>query len=257
MISQIKSMIPVSLEPLLVRMWFVFRPFVRILFHGSERHCPVCDSWCRVFLPHGRGSRKRKDVVCPVCLSHARQRIAWLFIERKTGAMEGRVQSILHIAPEIEIGKKLREIPDVRYVSIDLESPHAMRRMDVTDLQIPDRSFQVVYCSHVLEHVPEDRKAIREIFRVLKPGGWCLFQVPVSGDHTTEDPGVEDPDLRDRLFHWPDHVRSYGLDVEERFASAGFHVDAFYARQFIDEAECGVMAVSADEPVFYCTKPEA
>jgi SAM-dependent methyltransferase len=130
-----------------------------------------------------------------------------------------------------------------------------MVKMDITDIDWPDSSFDIVYCSHVLEHVPEDRKAMSEMFRVVKPGGWALIQVPVWKDDTIEDPSITDPGERERLFGQSDHVRLYGLDIKNRLAAAGFDVEVVFAHQLIEPQNCESMGINPNEPIFHCRKP--
>ena len=133
---------------------------------------------------------------------------------------------MLHIAPEKCIATRLRARKNIDYLSADIASPGAMVKMDITDIHFPAESFDVIYASHVLEHVPDDRKAMRELHRVLRRGGWAVLQVPVWRPTTNEDPTVTDPNERERLFGQSDHVRMYGHDgeYERRLARAGFDV---------------------------------
>jgi SAM-dependent methyltransferase len=160
----------------------------------------------------------------------------------------------LHLAPETSFIEKFQRLPGVTYVSADLLSVYASVQMDITKMAWPDASFDAVYCSHVLEHVPEDRQAMREIARVLKPGGWAIIQVPVSRHHTIEDASVVEPYERERLFGQRDHVRLYGLDIQERLAAADFDVAVVFGPQFIAPHDCERMGISLHEPIFHCRK---
>jgi len=149
----------------------------------------------------------------------------------------------------------LKKIPGLDYVSADLASPHAMCKIDITSMDLPDNSFDIVLCSHVLEHVPEDRKAMQEIFRILKPGGWGLIQVPISGETTLEDPTITDPRERERLYWQDDHVRLYGMDLKDRLIQAGFVVEVTFGWELVDPQKCELMGVNAGEPLFHVRKP--
>jgi SAM-dependent methyltransferase len=129
-----------------------------------------------------------------------------------------------------------------------------MVEMDVTSIQYPDDCFDVIYCSHVLEHVPDDRAAIRELYRVLKPGGWAILQVPISADATFEDPTVTDPDARERLFGQDDHVRRYGPDYADRLAAAGFLVSVDGFVRELDDREITHFGLERSEDVYFCRK---
>ena len=129
-----------------------------------------------------------------------------------------------------------------------------MVQMDITRIQFPDDTFDVIYCSHVLEHVPEDRQAMREFHRVLKPGGWTVLQVPVTVDVTFEDPTVTDPAERKRLFGQNDHVRRYGPDYRDRLVGAGFTVQAIPCTSQFSEREIRKYGLDRTENVYLCRK---
>jgi SAM-dependent methyltransferase len=250
-LSQIRKSLPAASEPIAIRMWYLCRPIIRLIFFGRNRYCCVCDSWGRLFLSHGL----RKDIVCPICLAHDRHRLAWIYLNSCTNLTDGSPKKLLHFAPETAFTQRFKKIPEVDYVSADPVSPHAMVKLDITDIHLPDSSFDIIYCSHVLEHVPEDRQAMSEMFRVLKPGGWALIQVPVSKNATLEDPSITDPVERERLFWQSDHVRLYGLDIKDRLAAAGFDVAVVLGHQFIEPQDCTRMGIDPNDPMFHCRKP--
>jgi SAM-dependent methyltransferase len=199
-------------------------------------------------------------MVCPICLSHARHRFAWIYLNSYTNLKDGSPKRLLHFAPETEFAKQFKEMPSIDYLSADLESPHAIERIDITQINHPDTSFDIVYCSHVLEHVAEDRKAMSEIFRILKPGGWALIQVPISNQSTFEDLSITDPRERARLFGQQDHVRVYGMDIKERLTATGFNVEVVFAQKLIDTKTMSpekfeTLGLYPKEPIFHCTKP--
>jgi len=223
MIYELKNTMPDWLEPSLVRLWYALRPLVRRIFRSDSHFCPVCESRVWFFLPH-KWSNRHLRVVCPVCFSHTRHRQAWLFLKQRTDLFDASPKQLLHFASETMLVEKFRTITGLDYLSTDLDSPHAMAHMDITSMDFPEDSFDAIYCSHVLEHVPDDRKAMSEMFRVLRPGGWAVVQVPVSDSTTHEDPSITDPRERLRLFGQCDHVRVHGLDIVERLETAGFAV---------------------------------
>lgn len=254
-VSRIKALLPAALEPLAIRLWYLCRPILRLIFFGRSRYCCVCDSWSRFFLSHGSPSRRTRDVVCPICLAHRRHRLQWVYLHSCTNLLDGAPKKLLHFAPDIPFLGRFKKIPGLDYISADLASPHAMVKMDITSINRPDASFDIIYCSHVLEHIPNDRKAMSEIFRVLKPGGWALIQVPISETVTLEDPAITDPGERERLFRQSDHLRLYGLDIKDRLAAVGFEVEVVFARQLIEPHNFERMGVDSDEPIFHSRKP--
>jgi SAM-dependent methyltransferase len=197
------------------------RAYLSWSYRGDAVECPCCGGRFREFMPH-RGS---PNVICPRCGAHERHRALLLYLQDRTSIFTERL-SVLHLAPEEVFQKKLRAQPNLEYVSADLESPLAMVQLDITDIPYPDGSFDVILCSHVLEHVPDDRTAMRELVRVLKPDGWALLLVPVdfSRAETYEDSTITSPEERERAFWQADHVRLYGLDFPERLREAGFSV---------------------------------
>jgi len=146
-------------------------------------------------------------------------------------------------------------LPNIKYLSIDKYSPRVMRNMDLTALELPDNSFDCILCYHVLEHIPEDLKAMRELYRVLKPGAWAIIQVPLRKGPTLEGAHISDPSERKRLFGQEDHIRYYGDDYRQRLESQGFHVcvDSFAKGYSMTDATR--YGICTDEDIYYCTKP--
>lgn len=216
-------------------------------------HCPLCDHWAHEFLP--ATPEPRPNCVCPNCGSRERHRLTWLFLERRTDLFDGRPKQMLHIAAERATARRLQAVPGLEYLTADLSSPTAMVRMDIMDIGYPEASFDVILCSHVLEHVEDDRQAMREFYRVLRPGGWAVLLVPISVDMTFEDPSITDPALRKRLFGHPQHVRQYGLDFADRLRDTGFSVQVFYSGDVMSAREMAGFAVLPSEwPLFHCKK---
>lgn len=226
----------------------------RIRYFGLSRYCPVCEGQFRKFLPV-EGEAARQDARCPVCGVRERHRLVWTFFRRRTDLFDSQRKKMLHVAPEPYIRIILQESENVEYISGDISNEwRSSVRVDVTDIEYPDNMFDVVYCSHVLEHVQDDKKAMSELYRVLSPGGWAVLQVPISGEETYEDPSVTDPEKRRRLFGSRNHVRQYGEDYKDRLRAAGFEVREYPASEVVDEGELERMGIIEDEIVFYCTK---
>ncbi|MPY76081.1 MAG: methyltransferase domain-containing protein [Alphaproteobacteria bacterium] len=190
---------------------------------GHAKHCPVC----RQAFGHypSFGLDRRRNARCPGCGSLERHRFLWLYLERALG-LPGRRLSILHIAPEPCIRNRLAGAPHLCYAAIDLYRPDAPLKMDATRLAFPDRCFDLVICSHVLEHVTDDRKALAEMARVLRPGGRAMILVPLDlrRPATHEDAGAASAEQRLAAFGHPYHVRLCGADYGERIGDAGFAV---------------------------------
>jgi SAM-dependent methyltransferase len=180
----------------------------------------------------------------------------WLYLKERTPLLTEPL-SLLHIAPETFLGRTLRALPNIDYLSGDLESPAAMVKMDITDIQYPDASFDVILCNHVLEHVPADRQAMRELYRVLKPGGWAILQVPIdeSRAETLEDPTIVTPEARQQYYGQYDHVRLYGRDYAERLSEVGFRVERDVFCQQLPSGQIGRFALQTDEAIYRCWRP--
>jgi predicted SAM-dependent methyltransferase len=213
-------------------------PPLSLLYRGDRVECPCCGRTARRFMPTITPvGPNRPNARCPHCGARDRQRYLWLYLERKTNLLVDRLR-VLHFAPERIFEQWLGSRPNLDYVSTDLERPRATVKADITDLPFPDDSFDVILCSHVLEHVVEDRKAMRELFRVLRPDGWALVLVPIDFTlhETFEDPAVMTPEDRERLFGQADHVRRYGRDFTARLEEAGFNVRVEDYRRELGEA---------------------
>jgi len=223
----------------------VFRRFLRWWYAGRTCCCPCCKANLRRFLAEGE--------LCPACGSGRRQRLQWLYLE-SVGDFFNQNYPVLDIAPLCNFQRHCLSRTQLRYISIDLATPWALVRADITAVPCGDGTFHVILCSHVLEHIPEDRAAIREIHRLLAPTGFALIQVPISGDETREDSSITDPEERRRLYGQEDHVRSYGRDISRRLAEVGLRVEVVpYAQQF-SRAERERYGLDTEELLFVCHK---
>ena len=183
---------------------------------------PIDGSSYRKFLPYGY-QKIRENALCPGTLSLERHRLLWLFLERETKFFE-KASKVLHIAPEQPLYKKFKQFKHWEYKTCDLNSPLAEIKADICNLPFENNSYDLVLCNHVLEHVLNDKLAIRELFRVLKKGGVLIAQVPLDLNRkmTFEDPSVIDKAERKKVFGQYDHVRIYGKDYFDLLDSAGF-----------------------------------
>lgn len=229
--------------------------FLRVLavfYSGNKVQCNVCDSKFRKFLPYGR--KARENALCPKCLSLERHRLMWLFLQQKTDFFTKPLR-VLHIAPELCFIERMQALPNLDYITGDIESPLATVKMDVHQIPFEENSFDVVFCNHVMEHVDDDILACQEINRVLKPSGWGIIQSPVYDlPETIEDKSITDPRERERLFGQRDHVRKYGFDYAQRLSKSGLRVEE---NQFIKTLSPELVnrhALPDQEIIFYCQK---
>ena len=219
-----RAAIPPRLHPLL-------RRWRSIWYRGRSRLCPCCGGRFRRFLPAGRPPRP--DAACPRRGALERHRLIWLYLSERTSLLTDPAR-VLVIAPEAQLQARLLALPRLSVVSGDLESPLAMVRMDLLALPLRTAAFDAVICSHVLEHVADAHRALAEIHRVVRPGGWAILQSPIDPARATtfEDPAVVTPAERERVFGQRDHVRIFGRDYAQWLERAGFRVQVVaFARE--------------------------
>lgn len=223
-------------------------------YYGKGRFCPVCEKSSRRFRPFGLVPRE--DAQCFHCGALERHRLLWLYVSRRTNLFDGKPKKMLHVAPELCFESILQQRLGDNYITADLFSPRAMVKMDITNIDYPDQSFDVIYCSHVLEHVQDDRKAMREFYRTLKSNGWAILLVPIAAEETFEDPSIIETEERLRVFGKEDHVRNYGPDYANRLRDAGFSVEVTKVNDLIqNEEEIHRMGLTpASGEIYYCTK---
>ena len=224
----------------------------RILtLRGSRFYCPICERSFRKF--YKSGVNPRPNVRCPGCGSLERHRLLWVALcnlqDKGIIQVGGR---LLHVAPEPCLADKFKKKYD--YMSIDLDAKNAMMAMDLTAMTFEDNSFDAIICNHVLEHIQDDRKAIKEIYRVLKFGGWASIQVPMRGDITREDLSITDPKERFRLYGQNDHVRYYGRDFVERLGKVGFEVLFIQKGDLLEPDKLKRSSVDCEREVILCRK---
>ncbi|MEJ2185422.1 MAG: methyltransferase domain-containing protein [Gemmatimonadota bacterium] len=244
-------LLPERLWPAVERTYQAVRPF---LYSGARFECPCCGGHFRKLRPFGRPPRA--NAWCPKCGSLERHRLLWLYLHDRTNLFTHDLR-ILHLAPEKVLQDLMAPLPNVDYTSADLDSPLAMAAVDIVDLPWAADTFDAVLCSHVLEHIPDDRRAMRELLRVLKPGGWAILQVPLDRTRagTYEDPAIVAPDARERAFGQHDHVRVYGLDYADRLQQVGFDVTVDDYVKKLPPGQVEKHALSRDEDIYFCGKP--
>lgn len=225
-----------------------------VFYRGNKVECPVCESQFSKFLPYGRESRS--NALCPSCLALERHRLIWLYLKEKTDFFTAP-HKMLHIAPELCFMDRFEGMSNLEYITADIESPLAKVKMDVHDIPFEAGEFDVIFCNHVLEHVDDDIKAMSEMYRVLKKGGWAILQIPLFfplRETTYEDKSITDPKEREKAFGQDDHVRMYGKDYADRLRSIGFEVleDAFV--QELPKQKAERHALPLDEIIFFAQK---
>ncbi len=211
-------------RPILIRLSYVARPILAIALAGNKFTDPIDGKSFRTFLPYGYG-RQRSNVLSPSTLSLERHRLLWLYLKNETNFFTSPLK-VLHFAPEQAFYKIFRNQKNIDYTTTDLLSPLADVKADICNLPFSDDVYDVILCNHVLEHIPDDTKAMQELFRVLKPGGMGIFQIPqdLHREKTYEDNSIINPSERAEIFGQYDHVRIYGRDYFEKLRNIGFIV---------------------------------
>lgn len=228
---------------------------IGFFYRGSNVYCPINEKGYRKFLPYGRVN-PRPNALCPDTLSLERHRLMWLYLKNKTSFFTDKLK-ILHVAPEQCFMKHFEALHGENYVTADIESPLAKVKMDLHDIPFEDNSFDVVFCNHVMEHVDDDIKCMSELYRVLKPGGWGIIQIPFFEpipETTFEDNSITDPKEREKVFGQDDHVRLYGKDYPDRLRQGGFTVAEEQYVKEIPQEWIAKYALPKDETIYLVRK---
>ena len=228
---------------------------ISLCYAGMNRECPVCRGKFRRFLPHGLSNRQ--NAACPRCGSLERHRLIWLYLRDKTDFFSSNLK-VLHFAPEFCFQRIFRSLPNLDYVSADLTSNEAMERMDITNIPVKNDTYDCILCCHVLEHIPDDMKALKELYRVAKPKGWAIIHVPIKGEKTFEDLSVKSPEERLKHYGQEDHFQIYGSDFLEKLQSVGFRVKVGSYLAELDEKRIEyhglVVEGETKEKIYFCSK---
>jgi predicted SAM-dependent methyltransferase len=216
-------------RPLLIRLSYPFKKVAPLLYKGNNVECPVCERSFSKFLSYGSDIAHRENVLCPYDLTLERHRLMWLYLRDHSNFFTANHLDVLHIAPEQCFHGKFKVQKNLNYVTGDLVSPLADLHFDLHSIPLDDNSFDVVFCNHVLEHVDDALQCMRELHRVLRPGGWGIMQVPQDFDRdiTYEDTSITSPEDREKHFWQKDHVRLFGNDYPQWLEKAGFNVEVF------------------------------
>lgn len=226
-----------------------------LALRGANNHCPICGGHFITFLPYG--VRRRPNAACPSCGSLERQRMIWLFAQSRR-LFSGKTR-LLHVSPEKVLFQRFSADVNIDYVPIDkfdpgYRYPKGTQNVDITAMPYPDAHFDAIICIHVLEHVPDDALAMRELRRVLKPGGWAIIQVPLDKNRaeTYEDFSITEPTAREKAFGQPDHVRWYGLDYKNRLEKAGFSVEVNNFIADFTAAQRFEYGLPEEDDIYFC-----
>lgn len=217
---------------------FLNNYFRALSYFGLKYQCNICNGHFYKLLPIGINNNATKNIVgggyrfalCPRCHSTDRERLIYWYIVHKINILHSqKTVKLLHIAPERNLQKVFKANNKIKYVNGDLNPLIAEKVIDITDINFENNYFDFIICNHVLEHVKDDKKAIRELFRVLKPGGEAILQVPMFKTmiKTFEDFSIVLSEEREKYFGQKDHLRIYGKDYKEKLESEGFKVKLY------------------------------
>jgi predicted SAM-dependent methyltransferase len=213
-------------RPLLIRLSYVAQPIIAFWLKGTKFTDPIDGKSFKSMLPYGYETQ-RENVLSPSTLSLERHRLLWLYLKNETDFFTSKERKkVLHFAPEQAFYKLFRNQKNIDYTTTDLFSPLADVKADICNLPFEDNSYDIIFCNHVLEHIPDDTKAMQELFRILKKGGMAILQIPqdLKRETTFADDSITDQKERAKIFGQYDHVRIYGLDYFDKLRSIGFTV---------------------------------
>ncbi len=255
-------------RPILIRLSYVVRPILELFLKGHTFTDPIDGKSFRTFLPYGYGTT-RPNVLSPSTLSLERHRLLWLYLKNETSFFkaqgninfqdykENLALKVLHFAPEQCFLKRFKDLKHIHYTTTDLLSPIADVKADICDLPFEDNSYDIIFCNHVLEHIPDDTKAMQELYRVLKPKGMAILQIPQDLNRaiTFEDNTITDKKERAKIFGQYDHVRIYGRDYFDKLRAVGFIVDEVHYASQLSAEDIKKYCLDKDEiiPVVYKT----
>ncbi len=241
-------------RPLLIRVSYLIRPLIAFSLKGSKYTDPIDGKSFRKFLPYGY-EQQRENVLSPSTLSLERHRLLWLYLKNKTSLFTKKTK-LLHFAPEQAFYRRFRKMENLEYTTTDLNSPLADVKADICNLPFEDNSFDFILCNHVLEHIPDDTKAMQELYRILSPGGTAILQIPqdLSRATTFEDNSITSRKERAKIFGQYDHVRVYGRDYFDKLRSIGFKVEEVAYTDALSPSEIDKFRLAQGEIIPVCTK---
>ncbi|MBB1139625.1 class I SAM-dependent methyltransferase [Myroides sp. WP-1] len=250
-----KTILNIIPRPILIRLSYFVQPIFAWYLKGDRYTDPIDGKSFKSFLPYGY-AKQRPNVLSPSTLSLERHRLLWLYLQNETDFFTAP-HRVLHFAPEQAFYKRFKKQANLTYTTTDLESPLADVKADICNLPFSDNSFDIILCNHVLEHIPDDTKAMQELYRILKPGGMGIFQVPqdLNRPMTFQDDSITDPKERTLIFGQYDHVRVYGLDYFDKLRQIGFTVIEEDYTKKLTPTEVERYCLAAGEIIPVCFKP--
>lgn len=242
-------------RPLLIRLSYWVKPFFNYALRGTKYTDPIDGKSFSKFLAYGY-INQRENVLSPSTLSLERHRLLWLYLKNETEFFSKKLK-VLHFAPEQAFYKRFRKLKNLDYTTTDLNSPLADVPADICDLPFKENEFDFILCNHVLEHIPDDTKAMKELFRILKPGGTAILQIPqdLNRENTFEDNTITDRKERERIFGQYDHVRIYGKDYFDKLRSIGFKVEEVAYTETLSSEQIDRYRLAKGEVIPVCYKP--
>ena len=241
-------------RPILIRASYFVRPILAFALKGNRFTDPIDGKSFKTFLPYGYGNQ-RNNVLSPGTLSLERHRLLWLYLKNETDFFSKDLK-VLHFAPEQAFYNRFKKQKNLNYTTTDLESPLADVKADICNLPFENDAYDVILCNHVLEHIPDDTKAMQELYRVLKPGGMAILQIPqdLTREKTFEDNSITDKAERAKIFGQYDHVRVYGRDYFDKLRTIGFKVDEVDYTTKLSKEEVEKYCLAKGEIIPVCYK---
>ncbi|ALO16934.1 Methyltransferase domain protein [Salinivirga cyanobacteriivorans] len=238
------------------RLAHFFLRIVSLFYRGKQYEDPINGITYRKLLPYGR-INARQNALAPDSMSLERHRGIWLFLKNHTNFFTEQIR-FLHVAPEYCFLRLFKKQKNLNYITGDLSSPWADVKMDIREMPFKNNEFDAAMCNHVFEHVWEDVQSMKEFYRVLKPGGWAIFQVPIRWNtpKTIEDNTITDPVEKEKRFGQRDHVRYYGADYTDRLQEAGFKVNVVDLTEELSEVQLKRYGLLSSEKIIFCQKGE-
>ncbi len=243
-------------RPILIKLSYWVRPVIALFLKGSNYTDPIDGRSYRKFLPYGYETI-RENVLAPGTLSLERHRLFWLYLKNETDFFSNEKKTkLLHFAPEQAFYNCFKKTKHLEYITTDLNSPLADVKADICKLPFKDNEFDYIFCNHVLEHIPNDTKAMQELYRVLAPGGIGVFQIPqdLSREITFEDNSITDPKERAKIFGQYDHVRVYGRDYFNKLRGIGFEVTEVDYTKTLSDKDINKFRLAKGEIIPVCKK---